>query len=569
MFTSKKTKLFVAPDKAATTAGFSSKTTSSSSKGTSTFVSAAMSKGAETRSGNGSKKYSTTGNDFVDQFGKLGTYKAPRSFADISKDCETLWSQNKILTVAFILYIRMISRVTDIFGKKTKEAQRGGELKHEGIFRMIWLHTTAPKSFWKNVTLFIAVGSWKDIFTMLQYDLVYNGWEGRKLDWSKFGSLIASGLQDETQNNLIKKYLPQIKAKSACKTVESQADNMIAKWVCSLIFGSKTNEASTYKQYRLLKTSGTAHEWQKLISQGKHNLIDFNTIHGRALNKLVRSKYLANQGLTGKYEKWITKDTTEAKYTGFVHELFEKLPSALSGLTVGQQTTINKQFDTLVKKGGEVETKTSLIVVRDTSGSMSSTATGTNMSCYNIAKALALYFSSFLKGKFSDAWIEFNSDAKMHQWKGANALDKWYNDKSGFVGGTNFQSVVNLFVNLKRQGIDESEFPTGILCISDGEFNATQLGKTNVETAKSTLLRGGFSKEYVNNFVIVLWNLQSNAYGSKTGQKFETYGDVQNVYYFSGYSASTAAFLMNQEIKTAADLFDEAMNQEVLAMVEL
>jgi hypothetical protein len=560
MFKNKKAVLFEA---------VASKSTSNSSKGnTSAFVQGAMAKSAETRSGNGSLKYSTTGNDFVDQFGKLGSYKVPRSFAEVSKDCDILWGQNKILTVAFILYIRMITRVTDIFGKKTKESQRGAELKHEGIFRMIWLHTQAPKSFWKNITLFIAVGSWKDVFTMLQYDLVYNGWEGRQLDWTKFGNLIVSGLQDETQHNLLKKYLPQIKAKSACKTVEAQADNIVAKWVCSLLFGNKAN-GSTYKQYRILKTSGTAHEWQKLISQGKHNLIDFNTIHGRALNKLVRSKYLANQGLTEKYEKWITKDTTEAKYTGFVHELFESLPNVLSGLDKGKQTTINKQFETLVKKGGEVESKTSLIVVRDTSGSMSSTASGTKMSCYNVAKALALYFSSFLKGNFADAFIEFNSTAKMHQWKGSNALEKWYNDRTSFVGGTDFQSVIKLFVDLKKKGLDESEFPTGILCISDGEFNPAQLGKTNVEAARAALRNGGFSAEYAANFVIVLWNLQSNAYGSNTGKKFETHGDVQNVFYFSGYSAATAAFLMNQEIKTAADLFDEAMNQEVLVMVEL
>lgn len=538
-------------------------TTSKSS--TSPFINAGMKNSNKTLSENSAIKYKSTGNDFVDQFGKLGSYKVPRSFADVSKDCDILWSQNKILNVAFILYIRMITRVTDVFGKKTSESQRGAELKHEGIFRMIWLHTVAPKTFWKNITLFIAVGSWKDVFTMLQYDLVYNGWEGRKLDWKKFGNLIASGLQDPTQHNLIKKYLPQIKAKSVCKTVDSQADNIVAKWVCSLLFGTKEG-GSTYKMYRILKTSGTAHEWQKLISQGKHDLIDFNSIHGRALNKLVRSKYLKNQGLTEKYEKWITKDSTaDVKYTGFVHELFEKLPSTLSGLTVGEQTTINKQFDTLVKKGGEVESKTSLIVVRDTSASMGNTATGSTMSCFNIAKALALYFSSFLKGSFADAWIEFNSTAKMHQWKGSTALNKWYNDNTKYVGDTNFQSVVNLFVQLKKQGIAEAEFPTGILCISDGEFNPTQLGKTNVEQARVALRNGGFSDAYVNNFVIVLWNLQSKT----TGGKFDTHGEVNNIFYFSGYSASTAAFLMNQEIKTAGDLFDDAMNQEVLCMIEL
>lgn len=557
MFTRKKTQLFETPIIS------DSKSTSV----TSAFVDAGMKKSAETRSQNGALKYSTTGNDFVDQFGKLGSYKVPRSFDAISKDQELLYSQNKLLTVAFTLYIRMITRVTNIFGKNTSVSQKGAELRHEGIMRMIWLHLSEPKVFWNNVPLMIAVGSWKDIFVMLQYDLVYNGWNDRKLDWTKFGNLIMTGLNDEDQNNLIKKYLPQIKAKSTCKTVEAQADNIIAKWICSLIFGSKSdNTVSTYKQYRKLKTSGTAHEWQKLISQGKHTLIDFNSIHGRALNKLVRSKYLTNQGLSEKYEQWITKPQTEAKFTGFVHELFENLPFSKLDLNVSKTETINKQFDTLVKKGG-TKKDTSLIVVRDTSGSMNSIAAGTNMSCFNIGKALSLYFSEYLTGRFANAWIEFDNKAEMRTWKGKKALDKWYNESTTRpIGGTNFQSVINLFVKLKAQGVDESEFPTGILCISDNEFNPTQLGKTNVETAKTSLLRGGFSKAYVDNFVIVLWNLQ-HKYG-RGGNTFETHGDVQNVFYFSGYSAATVSFL-SDDIKTASQLFDAAMNQEVLSLVKL
>lgn len=539
-------------------------TSNKSNSKKSVFVQAALKDSAKTLSANGALKYSTTGDALVDQFGKLGTYKAPRSFSEISKDCDSVWAENKELSVLFAFYVRMITRKTQIAnGEITSVPQKGGELKHEGIFRMIWLHLKEESIFWDNIGLFIAVGSWKDVFTMLKYDLEYNGWEGRKLNWDKFGELILSGLNNETTVNLVKKYLPQIKAKSKCTTLEAQANTLIGKWVCSLLFGKKSSSYS-YKQYRQLKNSGTAHEWQKLISQRKHDLIDFSKIHGRALNLLVRGKFLANQGLTAKYEDWVTKDETEVKYTGFVHELFEKLPSSLTSLNKGEQTTINKQFDTLVSKGKSGDmADTSLIVVRDTSGSMGSQATGTNMSCFNIAKALALYFSEFLTGEFADAWIEFNSSAKMHNWKGNNALEKWYNDKSGYVGSTNFQSVIQLFVQLKSQGVSESDFPTGILCISDGEFNPAQLGKTNVDAAKDSLKRAGFSKEYVDKFVIVLWNLQSNSYG----RKFETHGDVSNVFYFSGYSAATVSFLTS-EIKTAKELFLEAMNQEVLNMIK-
>ena len=533
------------------------------------FVAAAMQKSAQTLSENGAVKFSKTNNPFVTQFGVVGSYKTPRSFNDIEKDCEELWATNRLVCVIFIVYLRMITRVVTLFnGSSTKESQKGAEMRHEGIMRMIWLHVKAPDVFWRNIGLFVSAGSWKDIITMLQYDLIYNGWDKRVLDWKKFGELILSGLENKNTSELLKKYLPQIKARSKCTTIESQADTMIGKWICSLLFGNKESAAS-YKQYRLLKSKGTAHQWQQLISRQQFDRIDFAKIHGRALNLLVRSKFLANHGLKEKYEAWITSpETKDVKFTGFVHELFSKLPRSLSSLSKGEQETINKQFATLVAKGGAAN-QTELIVVRDTSGSMSSPATGTTMSCFNIAKAVALYFSEFLHGKFGNSFIEFNDKAMMHNWSGNSPIEKWYNDNCSYVGGTDFQSVIRLLCSVKAQGIDESEFPKGILCISDGEFNPAQLWQTNVTTALNCLRAAGFSEEYVSNFVIVLWNLQSNAYGSSTGKKFETYDTkVPNVFYFSGYSASVISFLTSK-IKNAEELFNETMNQELLQMIEL
>ena len=562
MFNTKKTQLFE-----------TKKNSSTLSKGGAEpiFVTAAKKKSVETRSGNGALKLSSTLDAFVDQFGKLGTYKAPRSFAEIEKDCETLWADNKLDTVKFTGYLRTITRKVQLFdGSVTSEPQKGGELKHEPIMRMIWLSQKAPEVFWKNIGLFVSLGSWHDIFTMLQYDLVYNGWNNRKLDWKRFGDLILSALENKNSLDLVKKYLPQIKARSACKTVESQANCIIAKWICSLLYGEKES-ASSYKAYRKLKSSGTAHDWQKLISQRQFDKIEFDKIHGRALNLLVRSKFLKNQNLSDKYSKWVGDPKTSVKYTGFVHELFSKLPHSLSSLQQHERDTINKQFATLVEKGKseKKENQANFIVVRDTSGSMGSIANGTNMSCYNIAKALALYFSEFLTGRFADAWIEFNDDAKMHSWKGNTPLEKWYNDHSNFIGSTNFQSVINLFAKLKNQGIPESEFPTGILCISDSEFNPASLGKTNVEAARMTLKSAGFSDEFVQKFQIVLWNLQSSYYGRGTGEKFETTANESGTYYFSGYSSSVITFLTGHEVLNARQLFEVAMDQEILNRMTL
>jgi len=357
-----------------------------------------------------------------------------------------------------------------------------------------------------------------------------------------------------------------------CTTIESEADTAIGKYICYKLFGDDSlSSAKYYAKYRKLKSSGTAHQWQQLISRKEFDRIDFSKIHGRALSLLVKGKFLKNHGLVDKYQAWITKPETDAvKYTGFVHELFEPCHnySSVVAMPVYEQETINKQFNTLVKKAGE-QPMTKYIVVRDTSGSMSNKTKGCNMSSGNVAKALALYFSEFLTGAFSHSWIEFNRSALLHYWKGNTPIEKWYSDDSHYVGNTNFQSVINLFVRIKQQGVSEKDFPEGILCISDGEFDQTDVNKTNVDVAKSTLLSGGFSQEYVDNFVIVLWNIPNEYYMGNSKTKFETYEtECSNVFYFGGYSASIISFLSGK-VKNARELFDAAMDQEILNLIEV
>jgi len=544
------------------------------------FIKSGLRQTSKTVSENNAKKYTTSGDPFVDQFLSLSSYRSPRSFVDISRDCELLWSKNPQYAVRFIFFIRMISRFTNLFsGISTASSQKGAELKHEGIMRMLWLHTKNQNIFWANITLFIAIGSWKDIFQMLKFDLVFHGWEKKILNWGRMENLILSGLTIENQVNLVKKYLPQVKANSKCTTVDSQANTIIAKWICSFLFEDKPRK---YQQYRLLKSKGTAHQWQQLISQRRFNEIDFSTIHGIALSKLVKSKFLFNHNLSDKYNEWVSKDEVKTvKFTGFVTDLFAEMggnPTIQrynSGSIEKYQTlvsvpealrhTTNKQFLELVSKHRE-KLNNSFLVCIDSSGSMASVASGLKISCYNVAKSLALFFSYFLQGSFSNAYAEFSRNVNLHEWIGDTPLEKWFNAKTSEVANTNFLSVIELFAQLKKT-VPESEFPKGIICITDGEFdrNPQILGETNILAAKS-ILAANFSKEYCDNFKIVLWQLQSASRGSTHGKKFETYGPANNVYYFSGYSPSIISFLTS-EIKNSHQLVYESLDQEILNMI--
>lgn len=541
------------------------------------FLRAVYKNSVATKSGNGALKYTTTGSDFVDQFASISIYRDPRGYHEISNDMEKLWNHNPQLTVALTFYIRMITR-TVVFpdGTTTDTVQRGQGLKHEGIFRMIWLEVNHPDTFWKNIHLCISIGSWKDIFTMLQYDLIWNGWEHRALNWNKFKSVILSGLENPNTSELVKKYLPQIKARSKCTTLESQADTLIGKWLASTLFENE-EKITKYMKYRTLKSEGTAHQWQQLISQKKFLSINFDTIHGRALSQLVSSKFLKNQGLEKKYTNWIMKKPV-AKFTGYPYELVGKLIGSNKEFEEYQLDTIDKQFEMLLDTARkDMETNTSFITVVDTSGSMSSNLSGTSHSAYSVAISMAMYFSRLLEGNFKNAWFEFATTCKLNFFKSSSvsrALMKVDND---IIGNTDFLSIANTFSSCRNNyNISESEFPTGILCMSDGEFDRGRNHVSNFNQFKKILKDGGFTKEYIDNFKIVLWDIR-NSYYSDNKPKFEDFADTPNLYHISGLDGSVVSFVLGkkdatgnvQQPKNSEELFMAAMDQEVLNMITI
>lgn len=543
------------------------------------FVREGLKESSKTVSGNGALKYSTSGDAFVDNFALIANFKAPRDYAEVSKDMYKLWSINPEKCLQLAVYIRLITRETQIAlpGETvTLDVQRGQGLKNEGIMRMLWLAIHHKPTFMANMPYFIAAGSWKDVFEMMSLDLQYHGWKGRKLDWNFVRNTILSGLANPSTSELVKKYLPTIRSVKECKTVESQARTIIGQYLASCIYGKKkskekeSDSRAAQRKYRRIKRSGTAHKWQQLISQKNLLELDFNTIHGRALSLLVGSKFLKNHGLIEKYQKWIASKPV-AKYTGYVFELFQPLGNSyqINRLPEYQEMTINKQFDGLVETGKQnLRPDNKLLVVRDISSSMTSCGRGTNMSAYAIAKSMALYFSAMFDGPFKDAYATFSDTCKLCKWQGKTAIEKWANDTDSNFGSTNFQAVAEMLVKI-RKNVPESEFPTGVLCISDGDFNWCGVNESNFNKFRKTLLSGGFSKDFVENFKLILWDIPNSYYGNSTRAKFEDFADAPNNFYISGYDPAAVAFIMGTEQrqvtpKNASELFIAAMDQDLL-----
>ena len=531
-----------------------------------------------TTSGNGALKLTSTGDPFVDQFGLISQYRQLRPYSSISKDMKELWDIDPMYTMKLLFYIRLITRKVKFSNRaETAKVQKGAGLRHEAFMRMLWLAVNHSDTFYKNLPLFITIGSWKDIIQLMSYDLQYHGWDNKVLDFDKMSDFILAGLENPNTCNLVKKFLPTIKTKSKCRTLESQADTIIGKFLAHKLFGDgefspKLHSNNSYCLYRKLKSSGTAHEWQQMISRSQFN-IDFSKVHGRALALLVSGNYLRNHNLEKDYEEWIKKQPV-AKFTGFVYELFKGLNL---NSPLYKKYTIDKQFENLIQTAKEgSSTESSFIVARDVSGSMGSCVRGLNISSNDVAKSIALYFSYLLKGKFANSYIEFSNKTELKYWEGNSPSDKYLRNTGYAYGNTNFLSIAYLFIEIYRHTPIE-KFPTGLIAISDGEFDGygKDKCKTTFRLFKDRLLKAGFPKDYVDNFKIVLWDIPNAFYGNEEIRpKFESYADTPNFFYMGGFDPAGITFLLGGEVnksipKTPRELFEAAMNQEIMDYIQM
>jgi hypothetical protein len=121
----------------------------------------------------------------------------------------------------------------------------------------------------------------------------------------------------------------------------------------------------------------------------------------------------------------------------------------------------------------DMNRQTGFIVAMDVSGSMTSKCTGsTTMSAYSVARAMALYFSYLLKGKFANTLLAFSDKVVIDKFEGNSPIEKYYNGYYKYSAcNTNFFQIAQLFGQLKAKGYPESDFPTGVVCLSDGEFD--------------------------------------------------------------------------------------------------
>lgn len=517
---------------------------------------------ATIKSEEGSIKYATTGNECVDEFGSLARYKKPREYDEVANTCMRLWQIDPLEFLKITFYLRLISRAPKLFNGKQLDKHAGQGLKAEFRMRMFWLAEQHPETFNKNLEFIITVGSWNDIFEILGLDLAYNG-RKHGFNWIQTLRFIHNGLISNTQTNLVRKYLPTVRSNKYRTTLQQEINSVIGSTIAHYMF--KTNPL---KYYRMMKSGGTAHEWQQHISQRHYYKIDFNRVPGRVLEWFARTNetgtsFVERHGLSAKFNEWLDSQPI-AKFTGYPYELFAHCNTPI------EKKLVHKQFEQLLQNMDDIP---NFIVGLDISGSMTSKAIGCNMSAYNVGKAMALYYSMHLKGKLKGYFMTFSDHAKLKKFEGETYADMFNNYNAGYFGSTNPVDMAHLICKLHTAyGVPEMNMPKGCLLISDGEFQ--RYGNSTTFNKFKEVLATTFSERFVNNFKLVLWDIPNSYYGNTT-PKFETQASTPNFYQISGFDPAALKFLFNIDPKTnktpmtSEELYQAAMNQEVLNLLRV
>lgn len=515
----------------------------------------------DTMTENGAVSNSSTGDILVDQFGSVSGYNG-RQIDRVFSNQEELWVENDLKSLQFIFYLRAISRESNILVEgedKGTMAQKGQGLRDEVFKRLLWVAENHPKTFYANIALLPMVGSWKDIWELMWYDI---NLDVNVLDEEKMFALIASGLAMEKTCDLVKKYLPSMVAIKKQTTWRSRTMNVLARKFMRYM-------GWNHKEYRKFKTSGNAHDFQKYISQKMYDAINWSHIPGKAMTKLVASRFIIKQNLLESYENWLDKQDT-IKYNGYAYELGYILNH--NKLYKHQKNTLDKQFDNLIQNVKKnTSFKENVWCALDTSDSMTWKYNNSNVTPYDVCSSLGVFFSTLNEGAFHKQVIMFDTTSYVKQLRG-DFSEMMRQLPKDAMGGTNFLSVVKRIVKIRKDNpsIPLEDYPTTLLVVSDMQFNATGGVDTNYERCKTMLLEG-FPQEFVDNFKFVWWNVATAT------RDFPSRINDGGTFLLSGFDGSVISLLLGEELtektkkkpQTMQELVDTALSQEVFSLLKI
>lgn len=422
---------------------------------------------------NGAAGYVTTGKNIVDMFFKISSYRNMPESA-IKADFAKVYAENPDLAVKFAFYVGDI---------------REGLGERRAFKAMIeWLSTV--EKFDK----------------LIKYIPEYN----------RFDSLFV--LRGTALENQMVKVIKQ----QLVSDKNDEHPSLLAKWMPSINTSSpKTKELGRWFATQL---DMTERQYRKTLSGIRQKL------------ELVESKMCANEWNSVNYEHVPSKANLNYKDAFLKHDetrrrkFLEKVLKGEAKINSGvnfPHDVVHKYGRCPSRKDDAIEAlwanlkntltdaASNIMVVRDGSGSMTSTISGTTISALEVATALAIYFSERQTGEFQNKFITFSSRPEFVDLSKCKTLQEKlrvcnsYNDCSN----TNIEATFDLVLKTAIQNnLKQEEIPT-LLIVSDMEFDqATSLGWNARESMFVPLFKTIEKKFKAHGYELpklIFWNVMS------------------------------------------------------------
>ena len=382
------------------------------------------------------------------------------------------------------------------------------------------------------------------------------------------------------QDYMIETVLNQLKQDYA--NMEAQkAISLLAKWMPSentssaetrklakvfiKSFGASAKEyrqtLSALRAYlKVTETYTSANEWDK---------IDYNQVPSKA-NLKYKDAFLKHdeerrRDYLAALRVGVDKEGNKVKINSsvnFPHEIVAKYTkkSYWSLQLCEYDEALEQLWKNLKQKDGLNNT----IVVRDGSGSMTSTIGNGDTTALDVSTALAIYCSEHLNAGFKDKFLTFSNRAKLIDLSAEtnlhNKLKKVF--KEDDCSNTNIEDVFDVILNTAVNGnVSPEDMPAQVLIISDMEFDGAYGG--NRFNGTSNVFKKAATK-YANAGYklpkLVFWNVCSRTNTIPVTQ------NENGVILVSGFSVNTLNMVLNGKTDPFLSLVDELETKQYEAI---
>lgn len=318
-------------------------------------------------------------------------------------------------------------------------------------------------------------------------------------------------------------YIKEQLAKDLAAMEAGETVSLIAKWLPS-------NNTSSAESRRLARTieQGIGMSPQKYrrvlkklrnyldvtetkISRNKWEQVDYEKVPAKAGLKYDNAFARHDAARRKEYFKRVLDGETKLKVTGMMpYEIVHRIFKQPMFISCKEDLLAELSWQKLVEEGYENEWDLQdCIVVADTSGSMMSLATGSNITAMEVCYSMAIYFAETLRGSFKDKVITFSHRPKfINLRKGKNLKEKLEIMKAySEIANTNIEAVFDLILaEAIKDHCKQADLPKQVLIISDMEFDAARSDHKPMERLFETI-EGKYREAGYKMPRLVFWNL--------------------------------------------------------------